>query len=427
MLKNFTIAVFLCIASFVYSQNVGINTTGATPSKNAILDLNTGNAYSTGIIIPHVTLGASLSTFSPPIANAATTQDTGLMVYNMNGAQTPGYYCWSGSAWVSISNVPTTFNPNALVFEGPTANSPLSSSSNMTWNNNHNTLNIGGGAMQSQASMVMNGNLNSYYQCVIHNANNGSTASCDFIAYNDVDSNHYIDLGINSSTYTQAGYTSECAGDAYLYSNASNLVLGAGASSGNDSIKFTVGGLNEVNEAMTICPRGITTQIHFTPDTFVIPVHTGAYSPKYVGEKWIYLHSGDSTECTCISTIAGRKVDSATMGSPIGWTTTITGFSGAPTQTCKYTLRHKTCNIDVNISGTSNATSFTFTLPFIAKNTDYQLFGLYTDNGINNNAGVITYTAGSNVASCSKSNGNFTWTGSGTKAVTGLKISYEVQ
>jgi len=427
MFKNFTVTVFLCISSLVYSQNVGINTTGAIPSKNAILDLNTGNAYSMGIIIPHVTLGASLSTFSPPMANSVTVNDTGMMVYNMNGAQTPGYYCWNGSSWVSVSNIPSTFNPNALIFEGTTSTSPLTSSANMTWNSNHNTLNIGGGTMQSQAPLVMNGNLNSYFQCIMHNANSGTTASTDFIAYNDVDSNHYIDLGINSSTYTQAGYTSECAGDAYLYSNASNLVLGAGASSGNDSIKFTVGGLNEINEAMTICPRGITTQIHFTPDTLVIPVHNGVYSPKYIGEKWIYEHAGDTTECTCIS-LTKRKVDSATLGSSIGWSPTLGGFASNGSPVCRYILRHKICDIDVNISSNSNGTSLTFTLPFIPKNSDMLTFGEYTNSNTVGYVGLIQYTAGSNVASCAMSNGNFSgWNTGGTKGVAGLKISYEIQ
>jgi hypothetical protein len=83
------------------SQNVGINTTGATPSTNAILDLNTGNSRNLGLILPHVAL-SSLTTFNPPIANAKTTSDTGLMVYNTNSTigNGVGCYCWSGSKWI---------------------------------------------------------------------------------------------------------------------------------------------------------------------------------------------------------------------------------------------------------------------------------------------------------------------------------------
>lgn len=96
--------VFLFAASIgIDAQNVGINTTGATPSANAILDLNSGNNYNLGLIIPHVTLGASLATFNPPIANAVSTKDTGMIVYNMNGPQAVGYYYWNGSTWVNVS------------------------------------------------------------------------------------------------------------------------------------------------------------------------------------------------------------------------------------------------------------------------------------------------------------------------------------
>src|SRR5579872_3923935 len=92
----------LLLASPSFSQNVGINTTGAAPSVNAILDLNTGNLNNTGVIIPNVTLGASLATFNPPIANAATAGDVGMMVYNVGGTQAAGYYYWSGTTWVNV-------------------------------------------------------------------------------------------------------------------------------------------------------------------------------------------------------------------------------------------------------------------------------------------------------------------------------------
>jgi hypothetical protein len=88
------------------AQNVGINTTGAKPDTNAILDLNTGNtARNLGFIVPHVKLGTSLTTFSPPMKYAATTQDSGMIVYNTNAAagSGAGCYLWNGSTWVAIS------------------------------------------------------------------------------------------------------------------------------------------------------------------------------------------------------------------------------------------------------------------------------------------------------------------------------------
>ena len=92
----------LFTSASLFSQNVGINATGAAPSVNAILDLNTGNLNNTGVIIPNVTLGASLATFNPPIANAATAGDVGMMVYNIGGVQAAGYYYWNGITWVNV-------------------------------------------------------------------------------------------------------------------------------------------------------------------------------------------------------------------------------------------------------------------------------------------------------------------------------------
>lgn len=323
-----------------------------------------------------------------------------------------------------------TFNSNALIFGGPTPTSPLTSSTNMTWNNNHGTLVLGLGTLQSQSGLNMFGNLNSYYQMVIQNTNSGNAASTDFIVNDDQDSTHFGDFGINSSTYNQIGYQAQSPGDVYMYSNRSNVDIGTGnaASDGIDSIKLMCGGFNKNNLTEILTPTAITTQVHFAADTLLIPTHTTTYTPKYVGEKWIYIHSGDTVECVCINTSGGRKVDSTTLGSGITWTSTITGYSGVPTQTCKYTLNHKTCNIMVTISGTSNATSLSFTLPFIPKNSDVQVYGQYTNFGGAGYAGIITYTGGSNVSSCATNSGNVAgWAVLGTKALNGLKISYEIQ
>ena len=98
--------LLLGISFSSFSQNVGINTTGATPSTNAILDLNTGNSRNLGFILPHVKL-SSLTTFNGPIANAKTTKDTGMLVYNTNAAvgNGAGCYCWSGAEWVYVGYI----------------------------------------------------------------------------------------------------------------------------------------------------------------------------------------------------------------------------------------------------------------------------------------------------------------------------------
>jgi hypothetical protein len=107
---------------------VGINPTGATPSINAILDLNSGTNNNLGFIPPSVSL-TSLTTFNPPIANASTAGDVGMIVYNTNVAVGggAGYYYWSGTQWISIGAVGGSGTLNYLA----------------RWTPNGNTLGIG--------------------------------------------------------------------------------------------------------------------------------------------------------------------------------------------------------------------------------------------------------------------------------------------
>jgi hypothetical protein len=100
--------LLLASSTAMYAQNVGINTSGATPSKNAILDLSTGNlGQNLGLIVPNVTLAAALTDFGPltggPIIGNPTGQDVGMMVYNRVATNQPiGYYYWNGATWVSM-------------------------------------------------------------------------------------------------------------------------------------------------------------------------------------------------------------------------------------------------------------------------------------------------------------------------------------
>lgn len=104
------LALFISTAAF--AQNVGVNSTGATPNPSAKLDLNTGNTFTSpngkGILIPNVALTS--------ITDAVTvnTPATSLFVYNTATAGVspnnvvPGFYYWNGVKWVA--------------FEGPGSN-----------------------------------------------------------------------------------------------------------------------------------------------------------------------------------------------------------------------------------------------------------------------------------------------------------------
>lgn len=101
MKKIYALIFTASIAVNAFSQNVGINATGAVPNASAMLDVSATNR---GILIPNVALTATNA--AGPITSPATS----LLVYNTATAGTapnnvtPGYYYWNGSAWVRLLN-----------------------------------------------------------------------------------------------------------------------------------------------------------------------------------------------------------------------------------------------------------------------------------------------------------------------------------
>ncbi len=101
-MKNLYLIIFSLFTSvFAFSQNVGINSTGAAPDASAMLDVSSTDK---GLLIPRVALTATNS--NAPIGAGIATS---LLVYNTATAGTgatavsPGYYYWNGTQWVSTS------------------------------------------------------------------------------------------------------------------------------------------------------------------------------------------------------------------------------------------------------------------------------------------------------------------------------------
>lgn len=98
-MKKTIMILFLGATTTIYSQNIGINATGAAPAASAGLDVNFTNK---GLLIPRVALTAA--NLAGPIAAPATS----LLVYNTATAGAspnnvlPGYYYWNGTRWVAV-------------------------------------------------------------------------------------------------------------------------------------------------------------------------------------------------------------------------------------------------------------------------------------------------------------------------------------
>jgi hypothetical protein len=105
LMKSFLtllLGVMLLINTNVFSQNVGINSTGATPNLSAMLDIV---STSQGLLVPRVTLQSNVDN-GTTITNGNVTS---LLVYNTTAASAgatavfPGYYYWNGAKWVAFT------------------------------------------------------------------------------------------------------------------------------------------------------------------------------------------------------------------------------------------------------------------------------------------------------------------------------------
>ncbi|PCI94430.1 MAG: hypothetical protein COB15_14210 [Flavobacteriales bacterium] len=92
--KTALILLLLSFSSVVYTQNVGINSSGAAPSGDALLDIV---STTKALLIPRVNI-INLATIDP-ITGGSTES---LLVYNTNLTTGKGYYYWDGSQWVKL-------------------------------------------------------------------------------------------------------------------------------------------------------------------------------------------------------------------------------------------------------------------------------------------------------------------------------------
>lgn len=96
----------------------------------------------------------------------------------------------------------------------------------------------------------------------------------------------------------------------------------------------------------------------------------------------------------------------------------VVGFSGTPTKNMRCRLQMNTLQISFDVSGTSNATNFTVTSPFIFNNPsacNNVRPGYSEDNGVALAASRVDFVNGTRVMNIFSSGGGGTWTASGPK------------
>ena len=93
--------------------------------------------------------------------------------------------------------------------------------------------------------------VNSYFQMVLQNTNNGTSASTDYIvsSNNGTSTTNYGDFGINSSSFSAGTGALNQPSTVYLYSQSTDLAIGTNSS---NALHFVVNGAVNATDAMTI-------------------------------------------------------------------------------------------------------------------------------------------------------------------------------
>src|SRR5436305_2448597 len=90
IMKKFSCFFIFCLSFHLsFSQSVGINTDGTSPSASAMLDVKSINK---GLLVPRMTMAQRNSIVSPA---------TGLLIFQTD--VTPGFYYYGGSFWINLS------------------------------------------------------------------------------------------------------------------------------------------------------------------------------------------------------------------------------------------------------------------------------------------------------------------------------------
>lgn len=97
------------------------------------------------------------------------------------------------------------------------------------------------------------GNVDSFGQVYNLNQSDGSSASADFVVYNDATTDgftHFTDMGINSSNYSSVDYPLFTPGSGYVFHDGDDFFIGN--QTANKDVVLFAGGVDTTNEAIRI-------------------------------------------------------------------------------------------------------------------------------------------------------------------------------
>ncbi len=347
---------FVCsIAAF--SQNVGINATGAVPNAAAMLDIASTNK---GLLIPRVALIGTNS--NAPVGASVIAS---LLVYNTATAGiapsnvVPGYYYWDGAEWVALAgdgskNWSLSGNGGTMDgthFIGTSDNVPLSFRVN----------NVTAGRIDHILG-------NSFFGSQSGNANSsglGNTANGFYSLLLNTSGNYNTAIGLQALATNTAGNSNTAIGRQALFLNTTgsdNTSCGANALYANTSPSF--------NSAFgSYALYGNTTgSENCAAGSAALFTNTTGFQNTGIGRLALYQNSSGSRN-TAVGFNALNKNN-------IGYKNTAVGDSCLYSNLIGYTnSAHGVCALNKNTLGSQNTAMGVYALTSVTTGSNNSGFG----------------------------------------------------
>ena len=327
------------------------STTGPTLTRTTILASSNSNAA--------VTFTGTVTVWVDYPASKSVGSQTGYFDSEFQGTFTDGivvdYTTNAGRISVGSGDALNFYN-------GGVAGTLLGSASSAGDWSFANFVDVGNGSLVGGATnpiIAAAGSAAGYVQIYIHNDNSGSSASSDLAAYpdNGTDASGYIDMGITSSTYSDATYPIYGANEGYLIMSApsgtsttGNLVYATDSTGTQNYHQWYVGDFGAAKSAWKM-------QLKSTALDLSIPLN----STVATGTAPFTIAS-----TTNVANLNASSLSGATFAAPgaIGSTTASTGRfttiqSTIATGTAPFTVASTTQVANLNAATAGTATSST--------------------------------------------------------------------
>jgi hypothetical protein len=130
-----------------------------------------------------------------------------------------------------------------------------------------------------------------FFQAIIQNTSNNTAASADIVVENDqgTDTNHYGDLGINSSAFSGAGQLN-IPGGVYLYAQGGDLTVGTASA---NAVHFIAN--SATSDALTITPGNLASTPNLL-EGFTATATSGGTTTLTVSSTYTQQFTGSSAQ-----------------------------------------------------------------------------------------------------------------------------------